>query len=285
MIYRRIGTFCILPWLLLASCTGPDPSLDITAFGLVEAPSGRPEVLAAIAAANTILGPGVQTKLAPAWLTRADPPGSVRVHAVGAQGLSRRELVAVYTECRCVVVKARGIEEWLADKTGAGTGLLTIEPRFLLAYMLMHEVGHVVAKDATRADAGAAAPAGTTPLNRDPTAQKNREIAADRFAAGAIASARDAGSSQGLAAMQVMMALSSLSWNLAAHRLIDDFGGTAVRKRSLFWDDGYSHPNLELRVLTVNALIARTEAAEQLLKDFQGLRDGGPIIWYQQTAP
>jgi hypothetical protein len=63
--------------------------------------------------------------------------------------------------------------------------------------------------------------------------------------------------------------------------MLDDFGRTAHRKPSLFWDAGTSHPNLEWRVLVVNDLIASTDASRELLEHFESARATGPdtIIW------
>lgn len=80
------------------------------------------------------------------------------------------------------------------------------------------------------------------------------------------------GTDAGLVAAQIAMTLSQVSWNLGAHRLLDDFGGTALKKRSLFWDFGLSHPNLEWRILNVNHMINPTEATTQLLHDFENKR-------------
>ena len=209
-------------------------------------------------------------------------PESVKVHAVAAHGLGRREMAGVYQECRCVLVKAGELQSWLREKTGSSNALLSIDPSALLGYMLLHEIGHLVAKHVP-IEGSAAAAAPVTQFNRDPTAQKEREQQADRYAAGVLsAAASEMGTARGLAAAKVGLTLSMLSWNLAAHRLLDDFGATAVRKPALFWDAGYSHPNLELRILTVNAMVDGSETAIQLLKDFQGIREDAPLIPYRE---
>ena len=81
------------------------------------------------------------------------------------------------------------------------------------------------------------------------------------------------------------MVLAQLSWNISAHRLLDNFGGTSFRKASLFWDAGTSHPNLEWRILTVNALISGTEASRQLLEEFDDTRQTTPQPLYRLLAP
>ncbi|MER2266109.1 hypothetical protein [Methylobacterium oxalidis] len=268
------GAFRLLALALMGVLAGCGEQLGgIERFGLVAAPEDQALVASAIETAERVLAGRGGILLVPGW-SRSSSRAAVSVHAVRRDGLGRLELVATYEECRCIIVNAAALTGWTRAVTGSGGSLLTVEPRSLLAYMLLHEAGHVVEDERTRHQPSpATAPAS---LNRDLTVQKEREQRADAFAAAAIRAAlSESGTDRGLAAASMAMTLGQLSWNLAAHRLLDDFGGTALKKPALFWDRGFSHPNLEWRVLAVNALIADTDVARTLLQDFENARNDG----------
>lgn len=267
----------LLLCLLLAGCedTAERQYGGLERFGLLEWPPDHPVLLAAIDLVNDIL-PADAQKFSAGWVPGQN--SGVPVYAVRSQ-LGPTEIMSTFSECGCVVVQASALDAWFADKVGTGTALLTIEPAQILAYMLLHEAGHI-ARDAAVADA---TEAGSTQggYNLDETVQKQREEDADEFAASAIKLGLEAGGDRGYAAAQISLALTNLSWNLTAHRLLDDFGGTVLRKPSLFWDRGLSHPNLEWRVLVVNDLIAGTDTTHQLLTEFEAARSQGTdgILW------
>jgi hypothetical protein len=152
----------------------------------------------------------------------------------------------------------------------------------VLACMLLHEAGHIAHVDTNSGNAFDDASGGGGKFNLDATAQKDRENAADRFAADATASGiQEKGTDRGLAAARLSMGLAQLSWNLAEHRLLDNFGGTEANLSSLFQDAGLSHPNLEWRILVVNEAISHSSTSQQLLSDFEGHRQHEPSILFQ----
>ncbi|WP_257169611.1 hypothetical protein [Bradyrhizobium sp. SRS-191] len=264
--------------ILGLACNDPSPSWDVARYGLVEAPSGRPTVRVAIGLVRKILPDPPPLVIEAGWSSNR-PDRAVPVHAVGGQGLGRGELVSIYSDCRCILVKTGDLDRWLQEKVGSGSALMSVDPGALLAYMLLHEIGHFIDRD----ESGAmSAPGGVGSLNRDDTAQKDRETAADRFAATSLKDALQSSGARGLSAGEVTMALSNLSWNLSAHRLLDDFGATSLGKPQAFWDRGYSHPNIELRILTVNALVSGSDVAQQLPDDFLNRRKQGPTILFRK---
>jgi hypothetical protein len=178
-----------------------------------------------------------------------------------------------YRRCNCVVAQVGRVTEWFKEQTGTGSGLLTIDLRDVLAYMLLHEAGHIARADMNSSNAFDDGYGGGK-FNLGPTAQKDRENAADRFAADAIASGiTEKGTDRGLAAARLSMVLAQLSWNLAEHRLLDNFGGTEANLSSLFKDADLSHPNLEWRILVVNdAYLSLFELPEAI----EGLRGASP---------
>lgn len=267
----RTGAPALLAISLTACSGGAPPTLGIEQFGLSESAVDHPTVQAAVEAANEILGKDAKLKFVPGWAGKV-PKAGVPVYAVSAADLSHEEIMSTFAECGCVVVRLGALGAWEQSHVGTGEALLDIEPRLLLAYMLLHEIGHVANGDLS---GGMDQVAATAAVNLDLTAQKDREEKADAFAAALIQNGMtDASTERGLIASEVSMALTQLSYNLLEHRLLDDFGGTDLSKPALFWDRGTTHPNLEWRVLVVNNLIAPTTETQTLLQDFEARRFG-----------
>lgn len=261
--------------LLLAGCglgnstsTETSPATTLGRFGLVDSPKDHPLLAAAIANTTNILGDQAKLRLTPGWVR---VKGEVlQVFAVTRDGFGKEEIMATHEECICVIAQADALSDWLLSHQGNGEALLGLDSRNLLTYMLLHEVGHVVHGDVRRHDPNTAA---TSAQSGHSTSD---ERAADEFAASTIERAiEQKGTDRGLTAAKISATLGQLSWNLSAHRLLDDFGGTGLNKPSLF-RDGLSHPNIEWRILSVNAAITKSPAAKQLLDDFEHHRTGEP---------
>jgi hypothetical protein len=281
----RLGKLWLIVLVLLAGCRSNAPSpLGIESFGLVESTVDRPTLLSAIQTADLVLGSSAPVRLARGW-NQSQVRQSIRVFAVMPQGLSKRDAMTSYQQCHCVVAQVGRVTEWLKEQTGTGSGLLTIDLRDVLAYMLLHEAGHIANGDMNNGNAFDNGSGGGK-FNLDLTTQKDRENAADRFAADAIASGiTEKGTDRGLAAARLSIVLAQLSWNLAEHRLLDNFGGTEANLSSLFQDAGLSHPNLEWRILVVNDAISHSSTSQQLLNDFEEHRHLEPSILFQAPKP
>ena len=281
---RRVVTLWALAIVFLAACSDEHPVMthpDIERFGLVESPVDHPLLASAIDTVRITLGKNAKVVLEPGWKPNV-LKGAVPVYAVSGNGLGVREIMSTYVECGCVLVQASALSSWFKEHVGSSDALLSVNPQFLLAYMLLHEAGHISNNEVESDLPSAGASPSRLPFNRDLTVQKEREQRADTFAADAIKEAlKFEGTDRGLAAATITMALSQLSWNLSVHRLLDNFGGTVLHKPSLFWDGGASHPNLEWRILTVNALISGTEVSRQLLETFESARRATPQPLYQ----
>jgi hypothetical protein len=169
---------------------------------------------------------------------------------------------------------------WMKEHTEAlPQQMKAVDPANVLAFMLLHEVGHII-----HGDPGQFEDAETTAAsNTVQTEQKERESKADRFAIEQVAAAADDRNSVDgwLAAMRMELALSDLSWNMAALRFLDHFGATSLCSSAVFSDAGYTHPNFELRLLVVNDILVHKAASKQLLQDFIGCRKRPPQVLYQ----
>ena len=273
---RVFRTVLIVSTLLLAAGCSPHgstkASLGLERFGLIDSPADHPQMASAIAEASTVLGDDSKVRFAEGW-AQGSAGGGVKVFTSTASGFGQSEIMATYQECRCIVAQTTSLSRWLAAHLGTSEALLGLDTKNLLAYMLLHEAGHVV-----HGDAGSVLPSdmsGVKEARSSPQQVSNDESSADEFAAEAIVRALEQkGTDRGVAAAKLSVTLGQLSWNLSAHRLLDDFGGTGLNKPSLFRDSGLSHPNLEWRVLVVNAAISKSEAARQLLEEFEKRRIG-----------
>lgn len=287
---RLSPAIAIIVLLNFSGCRTADPespALGIEAFGLVESPIDHPTLLSSLKIAQLVLGPAAPTKIVAGWQTPQDA-SAVRIFAASAQGLADHDLMTSYAQCKCVVAKVGGMSGWLERSVGTGHPLLAVDLHNVLAYMLLHEVGHIVSGDFPGKDeqSGSVTQSKASSLNLDSTLQKDREVAADRYAAQAISTAiAERGTERGVAAAAIALTLSQLSWNLAEHRLLDNFGGTTTRERALFWDSGLSHPNLEWRILSVNDALSNTTASHQLLTDFESSRQSEHSVLYRAPKP
>jgi hypothetical protein len=72
----------------------------------------------------------------------------------------------------------------------------------------------------------------------------------------------------------------SLSFEMQQVRSERYFGSSLLHTPAAFYDTGYTHPNFELRVLTVNDRISNTEASHQLLANFlAGRAPQSPVLF------
>jgi hypothetical protein len=147
---------------------------------------------------------------------------------------------------------------------------MRVEAVDALAFMLLHELGHIAHGDQTSAFAPLSDRAADT--NLVSTAQKCQEFAADDWAADQVRRAFTPGHPGFFASMSVQFALSAMGWNLARRRHIDNFGATVLRDPRVLFDQGYSHPNFELRILAANELVSGDSAAKALREEFENLR-------------
>ncbi|UPT92280.1 hypothetical protein HAP41_0000047910 (plasmid) [Bradyrhizobium barranii subsp. apii] len=98
------GVASLLCAMLGLACNDPSSSSDIARYGLVAAPSGRPTVQVAIGLVRKILPDPPPLVIEAGWSSNRSER-AVPVHAVAAQALGRNELVSIYSDCRCILVK------------------------------------------------------------------------------------------------------------------------------------------------------------------------------------
>jgi hypothetical protein len=265
------ATLFVCIWLLVLPGVSYAKALNpVTASGYTETKSGRPLMARAIGAANAILSASASYKLREGWTPAAKNKPVTNELAVYLIAPTTPPFViqVPFKSCRCIFVQELAFRKGLSAYSSKPKQMLHIEPAHMLAFMLLHEVGHVDNDNPGAYDDGFA------DINVTETEQKERERAADGFAARAlVAASKDTRSTSGfLDSMSVQLAVTNASWNLAAVRLLDHFGGSALCAKDLFADRGLSHPNYELRILTVNDIIANTPASHELVQQFESCR-------------
>ncbi len=232
--------------------------------------------------AAAVLGADSSATLVKGWEARASRHGSdVPVYIVRHGSLAESDLVFVPPGERCIFVSDAVIDE-LPDLFLEGEIGMEVDPERYLALILLHEVGHI--------QLGHESGSFNDPdpfdslLNLHETDQKDREIAADRFAVDQIlaASKRDY-SSGGMEALNLQLSISSISFNITGFLRVTNFGSSSTYSPKLYWDDGYSHPNFALRILVMQALLDGSEDSRAIVQDFIESRERRPYQRFHGT--
>jgi hypothetical protein len=262
------GALASAPLLMVGPPAHPQAD-PVLARGLGHSAEGREEARAAIERTNSLL-PKTDLRLSPSWQDAARSEAStVPVYLVEVPPSSASTPAAVPRACRCVFVNPSLLQAFVKQHS-EGPGRMSLDASYVLTFMLLHEVGHIRKNSAgVEFDKG-----DMSQLNIEPSLAKANEEDADEFAALLIREYARPGPSVDafLTAIRVMMQLGNLSWNMQAYRTLDEFGAAATGKRSVFFDQSYSHPNLAWRFLRSNYLIYQTPVAKQLLDAFEEVR-------------
>ncbi|ROZ74955.1 hypothetical protein EEB15_16375 [Ramlibacter sp. WS9] len=164
------------------------------------------------------------------------------------------------------------LRDWVR-RNSAGQGRMELDASHFLVFVLLHEVGHL-----RSGTTGAIYRDGAmSQLNVEPSRAKAAEEDADEFAADVLArrARQPIANDDSISANWVLIELTKLSWNMQAFRTLDEFGAFSVGKPSVFFDDGYSHPNLAWRILRVNDRIHGSRDTRDLLEAFEEARRRG----------
>ena len=263
---RSLSLILLIPWMVTGVASPLNP---VTASGYEEASNGRTLLSAAITLANPVLVSSSDYKLLASWDHSLPPDAAktIKVYLVKPAG-EQFGIEVPFRSCNCIFLQEEVLLKDLARYSTKLPEMLRIDPKDMLSFMLLHEIGHITHGDLGSFDKS------EPDYNFDDNAQKQRESAADRFASDALVAAADPkrDASSFLSALEIETALTNASWNLSALRLIEGFGGSALCSKFLFADRGGTHPNFELRVLTVNNNLSGTPASKELLESFEACR-------------
>lgn len=265
---KRAGSLVLLA--ALAGCGRPT-QFSADRYGMIEGVRLRSLVHQAIEGTDHYLEGEV--KFAVSWNC---PPDRIPVFILAGAGPLA---IWVPNGYRVVLLQEENLERFLTYYVGPMSEEQS-SWQAMLTLMLLHEAGHLVHGDAGAYDVTGVQ---TTGYNRDDTAQKRAEVRADDFAVDAIVKLRDAGSTR---AMMLEVHLMSFGYNLLKERLIDNFGATGLRAPSAFWDGSDTHPNLELRILTMLARLS-PQMYEAQLDDFIERRrsNPNPVLYQADDLP
>jgi hypothetical protein len=268
-------------YLIVACLTFTSESLAVTSdaadpvsiMGFETTSRGRSLVERAAALTNDILGQRSRFRLVVSWQRdpgNIDLSSLIRLYAVSPSQKHGDFNIMVPYDCNCIFVQPKIFRERLTKYFNASPQMLKFDERYALTFMLLHEVGHIEHGDPGKYEDKQKAHT----YNFDKTDQKEIESSADDFAADMlIAAAEDKKNFIGWAAsLNTQMSLTKISWNLSVIRHLNNFGASVLCSKIVFSDDGYTHPNYELRVLTANDRIAHTTTSAELLKSFEACR-------------
>jgi hypothetical protein len=256
------------------------PDDPVARMGLTETTLGRSLIEKASDFANSWMEPDSGIRFAPAWKAPDPqaPKDIVRIYAVSEFHAPATYMVAVPTRCRCVFVEPRVYENWLQNHLSQSGQTLEVSEERLLGFMLLHEAGHIAHGDPGEFDGN-----GTGVLNTGTTVEKQREQNADSFAVEQLKRAMDRRKdvTAWLNAQYASADLANLAFEMQQVREMRFFGSESLGTHEAFYDVGYTHPNFELRLLTVNDLISNTETSHQLLQNFLTKRTSESPVLFQ----
>ena len=240
------------------------------------------ELVGRVLVRTNLLLAGTGIRLEPSWQEdTSSGRGGFPVYLVKSASKVPETPAAVPYGCRCVFVNPAVLADWVTSNS-QGSGRLELDRGNFLVFVLLHEAGHL----AKSTPAAVFERGDMSQLNIEPSKAKAAEEEADDFAAEVLKRrARQAQVNEvSIDANWVLNELTKLSWNMQAFRSLDEFGAFAVGKPSVFFDNGYSHPNLAWRILRVNYLIQQSKEAQYLLDAFEDARRRGadPKPLYQQ---
>jgi hypothetical protein len=263
----------LLFFCCLANTTRAQQSDPLTTLGLQPTPIGRNAAQAAIEHANAILAGHSHFLLFGSWETApvtVNPADIVRVYMVAKIKNGNDFGITVPYDCGCILLQSQVVSDQIRVYSAQNSRMMKVDGNYVLCFMLLHEIGHIDHGDFGNYVANQ--PKHSYNLNH--TTQKDIELGADRFAATTISTALDdKGNVLGwLSALDTQLALTDVSWNLAEIRIIDYLGATTLCSKFVFEDDGYTHPNFELRILTANNFLQHTPESATLLESFEACR-------------
>jgi hypothetical protein len=79
-----------------------------------------------------------------------------------------------------------------------------------------------------------------------------------------------------LKTFELRLALQNISWNMQVWRSLEYFGSASTFVPEVYWDQGYSHPNLAFRMLIIGDLVESNYLSHQMVQMFVEGRNRKP---------
>jgi hypothetical protein len=142
----KLATALVAPTLLIAGCKDDlNKQNPVHRLGLIETALGRPIADQAINSANAVIDARTEAKLRGSW--RNAQENDIIVYLIASTAVPSVYGVIIPNACRCVFVQPTAFNHWMTDHTEALPQMKAVEPQTVLAFMLLHEVGHIVHGD------------------------------------------------------------------------------------------------------------------------------------------
>lgn len=232
-------------------------------LGLRTSVRERSTILSALKLLGPVLPP--ELRLTPGWV---EDDGAIPVFSISDLDLAPSDLSWVPTPNRAILVHSDFsalVTSRFAHPDTAG--VMEVKCEVLLAVVLLHELGHLSGATEVSEELESLFP--------DLTAAQSAELAADEYAAALLRLANSPARIDAMFSVQAMlMNLTHAQWNLAAWR-ITHLGDIFPRASGFYADPGLSHPNFELRYLTILQSAQPTPATKAVLREFLKNRVSG----------
>jgi hypothetical protein len=195
----------------------PSSQFSASQYGYAETTQSRDLLIKDISKSNDILSESA-FHLVPNWLPHTADSGTVPVYLIRND---IADMIFVPRNCFCVVVVPQMLAPWLVSNS-PDTNDLAVEDSAIVAFILLHEVGHLAHHD----NFGASftpIPTDARNLNFEKTSAKDIEFGADAWAASKVRDASQPGKLGFESAMDIELAIANASWNLQRRRLVQQY--------------------------------------------------------------
>lgn len=259
---------------MLASCDDPyGPAAFLKRYDLERTSAEQALVETAATAANSVL-----ESVDGGWAfefggVTSTVPSPVPIVLLSNRNLSPNvDVIDVPEGCRCVLIQASAIRKWLEDARDANGFGDPFDETFALAFMLLHEMGHIAEEDYVDHEG-----------KPDPDGKiaKQREERADAFAEKALRAALGGSGEAVQVAQSIVGNLNVLAFNVYyANALAQGLSELLCLTSTLYWDMGYSHPNLVFRMMTMAGKLVPSSQTAQIVAEFVDCR-GKPETYFE----
>lgn len=269
----RLGFVTLVFVALLVSCSKKKERRyeedHAKLFGFIETTSGRGLAEQAIDIANRVTASD-QPVIYGSWQKPPDKNTSVPVYWVVTSGpLSDSDILLVPDNERCILANRNGFRKFIEFLKSAPLSSFgdDLPQENILAMMLLHELGHIVNNHGgSYSEDEPWTIQDVERLNVDDNESKSNELEADQYVADSVRTTmHDATNAGSMDAMSMSLMIIKLAFQL---RQAQGSYLHWINARSVRWDNGYSHPNLMLRLLTLQYLITPNETTREQLDSF-----------------
>jgi hypothetical protein len=270
---RLLHIVVLLAGLLVSACEPIDQSACAPDnFGLARTSLESELVHRAIDVSNAVLKTtGGDTFSFSGEFSLPRNPRQIPVSVLSSLNLSASDVIWVPPDCLHIYIQAPALRRWINQARHANGYGDPFEEHYVVGFMLLHEMGHVLQHNSgsyLNIDGSSSS------LNIQSTNAKRAESAADAFAEATLK--RGISSDNGPVAevaSSIVKNLGVLANNFYyATTLSQGLEEILCLNGTLYWDWGYSHPNLVFRLVnTVNRLAPTAQTAE-IVQTFENCR-------------